>query len=188
MNKDTFIGFRVSNRPSCPHLDPPLVLRELYCSVGTKRVLSKTEKVSAFKSVFVPILVMNLRWRLKNIDKRTDGRDGIFAKSPRCDTSWQGAQVWNLWSPEYQATSPNREIPAVLVRPCIQNVPGKNCELSLSGYSLHQGRNQLFISGGGAIFMKFIRWCHRAYSTVVQLFRKRSHIIIMYFCPQTRSP
>ena len=56
MNKDTFIGFRVSNRPSCPHLDPPLVLRELYCSVGTKRVLSKTEKVSAFKSVFVPIL------------------------------------------------------------------------------------------------------------------------------------
>jgi len=34
----------------------------------------------------------------------------------------------------------------------------------------------------------FIRWRHRAYSTVVQLFRKRSHIIIMDFCPQTRSP
>jgi len=34
----------------------------------------------------------------------------------------------------------------------------------------------------------FIRWRHRAYSTMVQIFRKRSHIIIMYFCPQTRSP
>ena len=31
-------------------------------------------------------------------------------------------------------------------------------------------------------------WRHRAYSTVVQLFCKRSHIIIIYFCPQTRSP
>jgi len=43
---------------------------------------------------------------------------------------------------------------------------------------------------GGAISMK----CHSMtssclYSTMVQLFRKRSHIIIiMYFCPQTRSP
>ena len=37
-------------------LDLPLVLRELYCFVVTKRVLSKTAKVSAFKSVFVPIL------------------------------------------------------------------------------------------------------------------------------------
>jgi len=33
-----------------------------------------------------------------------------------------------------------------------------------------------------------MRWRHRAYSTVVQLFRNRSHLIIMYFCPQTRSP
>jgi len=35
----------------------------------------------------------------------------------------------------------------------------------------------------------FIRWQHRANSTVVQLFRKRSHIIIiMYFRPLIRSP
>jgi len=39
-----------------------------------------------------------------------------------------------------------------------------------------------------ALVHSFIRWRHRAYSTVVQLFRKPSHIIIMYFCPQTRTP
>jgi len=55
-------------------------------------------------------------------------------------------------------------------------------------YVTEQGRNQLFISGGGQFSWNFIRWRHRAYSTVVQIFRKRSHIIIMYFCPQTRSP
>ena len=42
--------------------------------------------------------------------------------------------------------------------------------------------------GGGKFSRNVIRWRHRAYSTVVQLFRKRSHIIIMYFYPQTRSP
>jgi len=52
-------------------------------------------------------------------------------------TLWQGAQVQNPWSPVCQATSPNRDIPAVLVRPWIQNVPGKDGELSPSGYSLH---------------------------------------------------
>jgi len=41
---------------------------------------------------------------------------------------------------------------------------------------------------GGQFSWNFIRWRHRDYSTVVQLFRKRSHIIIMCFCPQTRSP
>ena len=32
---------------------------------------------------------------------------------------------------------PNRENPAMLVRPCVQNVPGKNGERSPSGYNLH---------------------------------------------------
>jgi len=41
---------------------------------------------------------------------------------------------------------------------------------------------------GGQFSWNSIRWRHRAYSTVVQLFRKRSHIITMYYCPQTRSP
>jgi len=48
------------------------------------------------------------------------------------------AQVWNSWSPGCQATCPNRDIPAVLVRPCIQNALGKNSKLSPSGYSLHR--------------------------------------------------
>jgi len=39
-----------------------------------------------------------------------------------------------------------------------------------------QGRNQLFISGGGQFSWTFIRWRHRACSSVVQLFRKRSQI------------
>jgi len=38
-----------------------------------------------------------------------------------------------------------------------------------------QGCNQLFISGG-QFSWTFIRWRHRAYSTVVQLFRKQSQI------------
>ena len=45
-----------------------------------------------------------------------------------------------------------------------------------------------FRGGGGNFSWSLIPWRHRAYSTVAQLFRKRSHIIIMYFCPQTRSP
>ena len=39
--------------------------------------------------------------------------------------------------PECRATSPNREIPATLVRPCVQNVPGKIGEASLAGYFRH---------------------------------------------------
>jgi len=39
-----------------------------------------------------------------------------------------------------------------------------------------QRHNQLFISGGGQFLWDFIWWRHRAYSTVVHLFRKRSHI------------
>ena len=38
---------------------------------------------------------------------------------------------------DVKAKSSNREIPAILIRPCVQNVPGKNGELSPSGYSLH---------------------------------------------------
>jgi len=35
-----------------------------------------------------------------------------------------------------------------------------------------QGRNQLFISGG-QFSWNLIRWCHRDYSIVVQLFHQR---------------
>jgi len=40
-------------------------------------------------------VVMNLREDWKNIVKRINDRDGIFAKSSRCDTSRQRSQVWN---------------------------------------------------------------------------------------------
>ena len=39
-----------------------------------------------------------------------------------------------------------------------------------------KGRNQLFISGVRQFSWNFIRWRHRAYATVIQLFRKRSQI------------
>jgi len=29
------------------------------------------------------------------LSKEQAGRDGIFAKSSRCDTSWQRVRVWN---------------------------------------------------------------------------------------------
>jgi len=53
VNEDTFVDFRGE---IAPPLDPPLVLRELYCSVVTKWVLSKTANLSAFKLVIVLIL------------------------------------------------------------------------------------------------------------------------------------
>ena len=42
--------------PVGSRLATPMVQRELYCSVVAKRELSKTAKLSLFKSVFVPIL------------------------------------------------------------------------------------------------------------------------------------
>ena len=41
---------------------------------------------------------------------------------------------------------------------------------------------------GEQFSLNFILSHHRAYSTMVQNFRKRSHTIIMYLCPQTRNP
>jgi len=46
----------------------------------------------------------------------------------------------------------NPEIPAVLVRSCIQNAPGKNGELSPSGYSRHSRESgPKFIQGPGGV-------------------------------------
>ena len=52
--------------------------------------------------------------------------------------------------------------------------------------SQKQGRNQLFISGG-QFSWNFVPWRHHAYSTVVQLFRKRSHNNIIFLPPDTKS-
>jgi len=65
----------------------------------------KLRKLSVFKSVFVPIFTyVNDSWVLDNDWKNTipgaSGRDLIFAKRSRCDTSRQSAQLWNflkLW-------------------------------------------------------------------------------------------
>jgi len=50
--------------------------------------------------------------------------------------------------------------------------------LGRGGLRLYYGgsRNQLFISGGQCSWTFIIRWRHRAYLTVVQLFCKRSQI------------
>jgi len=50
----------------------------------------------------------------------------------------------------------------------------------------HQGCNQLFILGE-KFSWKFIRWRHRVYSTVVQRFRKRWNILVMYLLLDTKS-
>jgi len=59
-----------------------------------------------------------------------------FLQSSRWKTSRQSAQLRNSQSPECRTTSPpNREIPATLVRPCVQNVPGKSGETRPAGYT-----------------------------------------------------
>jgi len=96
------------------------VLRVLYYSVVTKRQLSKNAKLSVFNWVFVPIspVVMILRWRLKEYCQKN--------KRQRWDVC-EGFSVWHFVTkstglkhvkPGCKATSPNREIPDMLVRPC----------------------------------------------------------------------
>ena len=74
------------------------VLRELYRSVVTKRELSNTAKLSVCKLVFVLILTsghIHESWVMteKNIISNASSRNGIFAKSPLCDTSRQSVQL-----------------------------------------------------------------------------------------------
>ena len=78
------------------------VLRVLYCSVVTKRQLSKMQNFqfsigSLFRS-------HQWSWYLgddwNNTVKRTNVRDGMFAKGSPCDTSWQRTQVWNRKAPD----------------------------------------------------------------------------------------
>jgi len=110
VNKDTLVGFRGSDRPSHPPLGS--------APGSAWALLLRSDETGAFKdrkgfSFQIGLCSDPHLWSwilgddLKDTDKRTDGRGGIFAKSPQCDTSWQGAQIWNQWSPECQATSPN---------------------------------------------------------------------------------
>ena len=79
---------------------------------------------------------MNLRWRLKeycqkNKQQRRDNCLRVLSVSLR-DKEHMSEIRKARWC---QATSPNREIPPMLVRPCVQNVSEKNGELSPSGCS-----------------------------------------------------
>jgi len=58
-----------------------------------------------------------------------------------------------------------------------------------SSHISQQGRNQLFIWGGGNFHeISFDDVIVLIQSWYNYLFCKRSHILTMYFCPQTRSP
>ena len=96
------------------------VLRELHRCVHTTGALKHRKSVNFW--------IFGNDW--KNIISRASSRNAIFAKSTRRDTSRQSAQLWIMQSPEFQTTSPNREIPATLVQPCVQNVPRKTGEAS----------------------------------------------------------
>ena len=67
-------------------------------------------------------VVMNLRWRLKEYwHKNRRQRWNVCEES----TVWHfvtKSTVLKPWSPQCQATFPNREIPAMLVRPCISRM------------------------------------------------------------------
>ena len=91
-----------------------------------------------FLNVFVPILTYG-HWSLilgydwKYIISSASGRNGTFAKSLRCGTSWQSVQLWNSQCPECWTGSLNREIWATLVQVCVQNAPRKTGETSPAG-------------------------------------------------------
>ena len=61
----------------------------------------------------------------------------------RCGTSQQSAQLWNSQSSDCQTTSPNQEIPAMLVRPSVQNAPEKVGDTCPAGYSHRKTANRL---------------------------------------------
>jgi len=67
-------------------------------------------------------VVMNRRWRLKEYwHKNRRQRWNVCEES----TVWHfvtKSTVLKPWSPQCQATFPNREIPAMLVRPCISRM------------------------------------------------------------------
>jgi len=72
-------------------------LRELYRSVVTKRELLKSEKLSVFRSVFVPILTNGHDyWNMTERVLSQVQAARIFAKASRRDASRQSAELRNL--------------------------------------------------------------------------------------------
>jgi len=78
-------------------------------------------------------MVMNLPLMTERVlSQSASGRD----LCPLCDTLRQSSQLWVSQSSEYRTTSPaNREIPATMVRPRVQNVPWKTGEPRPASYT-----------------------------------------------------
>jgi len=80
---------------------------------------------------------------------------------------------WNTWNSNRLLQGRLRSTASLGPTICFH---GHSSGSSHDLYWLDKGRKQLFISGGGQFSWTFIRWRHRAYSTVIQLLRKRSQI------------
>jgi len=115
------------------------VLGELYCSVVLKRELAKTAKLSVFKSVFVSILTCGQESYVTTeriLSKEQTAEMGYLRRVLGVTFVTKSTGLKSV-KPRCQASFSNREILAMLVRPCVQNDPGKYGELSPSGYSLY---------------------------------------------------
>ena len=93
-----------------------------------------TQSCQFFNLFFSDLTYGHESWVMtEGVLSSTSDRDG-FLQSSRCGTSRQSAQLWNSQSSECRVTRPNREIPAELIGPYAQNVPGKIGRVSPSGY------------------------------------------------------
>ena len=107
-----------------------------FIALRSQKGAFKHRTTYSFESVCVPLLVYGRSWILgndwKSAIRSASSRDGIFAKSLRCGTSRQSAQLWNSQSSEYRATSPlNWMISPVLVWTCAWDVPGNYWQYKL---------------------------------------------------------
>ena len=121
----------------------------------TKWVFSKNANLSVFKSVFVPILSCGHESYMRT--------ERILSKEQR--QRWDICEEFSVWHCVTTKTtglkSQARDVkpllriersPAMVVRPCFQDIPGKNSELSPWGYSLHpQKSGPKFVQGPGGV-------------------------------------
>jgi len=108
----------------------------------------------SFKSVFVPILTCGHEsyTRTERILSKEQMVEMGYLRRLLGVTLRDKDHRSEIPNPRCQATCPNREIPAI--RPCVQIVPGKNSELSHSGYSLYlhpQESGPKFVHGLGGV-------------------------------------
>jgi len=104
------------------------VLRELYCSVVTKQELSKTARLSVFISVIVPILTCDHEFYVmtERIQSKEQTAEMGYLRRVLGVTLRDKEHRPVIRKARDVCSFPNREISAMLVRPCVQNVSGKN--------------------------------------------------------------